>query len=106
MISATKKYTVTATISSSNAVPNAVWDGAYLTADEEVVLEYVADSLRLLSHTETHGQKLDADEMFSKNGVQISNRFDQPGIISSKDEEGSGYITYCILAKKNSDPEY
>ena len=106
VISATKKYTVTATISSSNAVPNAVWDGAYLTADEEVVLEYVADSLRLLSHTETHGQKLDADEMFSKNGVQISNRFDQPGIISSKDEEGSGYITYCILAKKNSDPEY
>ncbi|MBR0341437.1 MAG: hypothetical protein IJH64_04225, partial [Oscillospiraceae bacterium] len=103
VVTAAKKYTVNATISSSNAIPISVWDGAYITADEDVVLEYVPNSMRLHSFTETHGQALDPSEVFSEKGALISLYRDQPGIITSKTGEDSGYITYCLVAKKKAE---
>ena len=100
VISAEKKHIVTGTLSASNSIPVSVWDGAYLTADEELILQYVPHSLRLHSYTETHGQVLDARELFSEEGTLISTHIDQPGIITSKSGEDSGHITYCLIATK------
>ena len=94
------KHIVTGTLSASNSIPVSVWDGAYLTADEELILQYVPHSLRLHSYTETHGQVLDARELFSEEGTLISTHIDQPGIITSKSGEDSGHITYCLIATK------
>ncbi len=101
MLTANKKYIVNATLSSSNSVPSSVWDGAYVTANEKLILQYVPKSLRIHSYTETHGQILNADELFSENGTFISAYIDKPGVITSKSGENSGHITYCLFAKKN-----
>lgn len=90
---------VKGTISSSNAMPSEVWSCVYITSDEELVLSYVPDSLRLHSFSETHGNILDKDEFFSNNGTLLSTHMDQPGIITSKNREDCGYITYCISAE-------
>lgn len=100
IINSTKKFVINATLSSSNSNPESVWDGAFVFSDEELMLNYIPNSLRLHSYTETHGQVLNADDMFSEQGVLISTHNDRPGIINCKDEETGGHITYCILARK------
>lgn len=100
-----RKYTITGTISSSNALPESVWDGAYVMAEEKITLQYVPNSLRLHSTTEMHGQILDADEFFSKDGTLISAHHDNPGVITSKDGECGGHITYCLMAVESAEKE-
>lgn len=107
IVTAEKKHIVKAEISSLNSSPTSVWAGAYITSDEELELEYVPNSLRLHTNTETDGQILNADEVFSKKGTFISTYFDKPGIITSKSGEDSGYITYCLSAKRvASNPQF
>ena len=64
-------------------------------------LEYIPNSARLHQISSiTHGIELNPKELFSKEGVLITVNEDNPGVIPSSDEQGSGYITYCIIAKK------
>lgn len=100
IVTPARKFVVNATISASDTVPRDVWDGAYLTTDDDVVLEYVPNSLILHSYTETHGRALDANELFSRSGTLIPIDNDLPGVITSKSGKECGHITYCLVVKK------
>lgn len=104
IIDITKKYVITATIESSNTTPKAVWDGAYLSTDTRLKLNYVSKSARFHQrNSEFHNCLLNEDELFSKEGCLISVDSSKPGVIPSSDSQGSGFITYCIYATEIKD---
>ncbi len=79
-----KKENVYAGVSSSDARSDPILVRAYLSADEDVALEYVPNSLKLYPSDETHGRMLDPGEFFSKDGARI--------------ETGLWQVKYCLKA--------
>lgn len=95
--------TIYGTISSTNATPNSVWDTAFLKANETVYMRYVPDSAVIHNSGTANGQILDANALFSEQGVKIAyNLANSQGVslwgIIPGCNEYAGYITYRLVA--------
>lgn len=83
-------------ISSTNTVPEAIWDSAYITAKEDVTLHYVVGSAHIYNQWEVNGAVLSMD-LFSDKGTFIGlNKLN--GTILGCDKY-SGCVVYTILTK-------
>ena len=89
---------VSATITSSTTTPAAVWDEAYLTSTERVMLRYVEGSAKIFNNNyKTNGSTL-SDELFTEDGT-IMGLTGWNGIIPGC-EEYHGVVTYVLQADK------
>lgn len=74
-----------------------VWDTAFLTANEDITLSYVANTATLHNGGDANGQILDADAMFSY-GALLAHNVKHWGIIPGCNEY-AGYVTYRLKAE-------
>lgn len=87
---------VSAKISASNTDPGVIWDGACVTAKEDITLHYVTGSAKIYNQWETNGNTL-STHMFSDEGTFIG--LDQlNGVILGCDEY-SGHVVYTIQTR-------
>lgn len=97
-IKAGERLTVNTTISAADTDPLAVWDGAYITADEDLYLRYVPGSAKIHNGGELNGQQIGPDYLFSDEGALLGyNVFS--GILPGCNQY-AGYVTYQFVADK------
>lgn len=94
-IKAGEKATVSATIFASDTNPLAVWDGAYLTASQDVYLRYVPGTATIHNGGQLNGQSIGPDYLFGDGALLGYNKFS--GILPGCNEY-AGYITYQVFA--------
>ena len=88
------------TISSSNAIPEEVWDTAYLNANEAVGLRYVPNSAVLHNTGSLGGTVLNDDAVFGKDGgTYLGYSKGYWGMIPGCNEF-AGYVTFRLKAYK------
>lgn len=90
-----EKGTVVGIITSTNAVPNKVWDEAYFTAKKDVNLSYVTGSAIINNQWEANGRVLSTN-LFSSTGTFVGLN-ELNGVILGCSEY-SGQVTYTVLA--------
>ena len=90
-----EKATVTATIFASDTNPLAVWDGAYMTASQDLHLRYVPGTATIHNGGELDGANIGPDYLFGDGALLGYNKFS--GLIPGCNEY-AGYITYQIFA--------
>ena len=97
-VKAGERGEVSATITATNADPQAVWDGAYLTADSNVKLRYKPASAKIYNDGyATNGQVL-PETLFSDTGTYLGvNTLD--GLIPGC-AEYSGHVIYTLIAEQ------
>lgn len=81
---------VSSIISASNAAPKEVWDEAYVTADTDVALKYIAGSAKVTSNGAVNGQTL-PDSLFST-GALLG--YDSLNGVLPGCAEYSGFVVY------------
>lgn len=100
-------------VSATNATPNAVWDTAFLNADETVWLNYVENSAVLHSSTNckgADGKVINPNALFV-NASEVGTSTTAGALIGCYDDESlwgvipgcneyAGYITYRVKAEK------
>ena len=84
---------VSAAISAGNTEPEAVWDGAYITAEEDVTLSYVEGTAKIYNDWDVNGSVL-SESLFSEEGTFLGLN-ELNGVILGCDEY-SGSIVYTI----------
>ena len=88
------------TISASNAMPKAVWDTAYLHANEDVGLHFISNSTVLHNTGSLNGSILNDDALFGKDGgTFIGYTKNYWGVIPGCNEY-AGYVTFRLKAYK------
>lgn len=87
-------------IYSKNALPNFIWDSAFLKASEDVKISYIEDTARVHSQGSSDGSILPKEDFFGK-GALVSYNIEQPGIISSSEKGSWVYIKFCIRCVPN-----
>ena len=92
-LSAGETGIVSATISASNTDPVAVWDGAYITAKEDVTLSYVEGTAKIYNDWDVNGSVLSTN-LFSDEGTFLGLN-ELNGIVLGCDEY-SGAVVYTI----------
>lgn len=91
-----ERAAVTGKITSSNAVPSAVWDEAYVTAKEAITLHYVIGSAKIYNQWGVNGSVLSTN-LFSNQGTFLGlNALN--GVILGCDKY-SGQVVYTIQTK-------
>ena len=90
-----EKATVTGKIFASDTDPLAVWDGAYMTATEDMYLRYVPGTAIIHNGGQLNGQSIGPDYLFGDGALLGYNQFS--GILPGCNEY-AGYITYQIFA--------
>lgn len=94
-IKAGEKATVTGTIFASDTDPLSVWDGAYLTATQDLYLRYVPGTAIIHNGGELNGQSIGPDYLFGDGALLGYNKFS--GLLPGCNEY-AGYVTYQIFA--------
>ena len=94
-IKAGEKATVSATIFASDTNPLAVWDGAYMTANQDVYLRYVPGTATIHNGGQLNGQSIGPDYLFGDGALLGYNKFS--GILPGCNEY-AGYVTYQVFA--------
>lgn len=94
-VKAGEKATVTGTVFASDTDPLAVWDGAYMTASEDLYLRYVPGTAIIHNGGELNGQNIGPDYLFGEGALLGYNQFS--GILPGCNQY-AGYITYNIFA--------
>ncbi|MBO7664547.1 hypothetical protein J6S46_01670 [Candidatus Saccharibacteria bacterium] len=100
-ITAGDKKAISAKISSDTATPAKVWDEAYITADEDLKIEYVANSAVLHNEWALNGTVL-PDSLFTETGALIG--VEQANGTVFGCAEYSGHILYRIKVYKDDIP--
>ncbi|MBR6122170.1 hypothetical protein IKQ19_00890 [Candidatus Saccharibacteria bacterium] len=96
-----EKGQVDAIISADRTLVPKVWDEAYITAEENVTLAYIADSAKIFNGGQVNGSLLTTD-LFSAEGTLLGyNTLN--GVVYGCDEY-SGHIVYRIRATKVVEP--
>ena len=90
-----EKATVTGTIFASDTDPLEVWDGAYLTATQDLYLRYVPGTAIIHNGGELNGQSIGPDYLFGDGALLGYNKFS--GLLPGCNEY-AGYVTYQIFA--------
>lgn len=90
-----EKATVTGTVFANDTDPLAVWDGAYMTANEDLYLRYVPGTAIIHNGGELNGQNIGPDYLFGEGALLGYNQFS--GILPGCNQY-AGYITYNIFA--------
>lgn len=80
-------------ISASNTVPKAIWDTAYITAQESLTLHYVSGSAKIYNRWRANGQVLSMN-LFSEKGTFIGLN-ELNGVVPGCDIY-SGQVVYTI----------
>lgn len=93
---------VNATISAANTTPTTVWDELKLISNEDVTLNYVANSATIHNSWGTNGMILVADNLFSDNGVYLG--VDSLDGVVFGCAEYSGHITYKLMTDEKTTP--
>ena len=93
-VKAGEKATVTGTIFASDTEPLSVWDGAYMTADQDVYLRYVPGTATIHNGGALDGSSIGPDYLFGDGALLGYNKFS--GILPGCNEY-AGYITYQIF---------
>lgn len=97
-INAGQKGNVTAVISADNTNPKQIWDEAYMTADQNVTLNYKAGSAKIYNNHGLNGQTV-SDNLLTTGGTLLGvNNFD--GRVEGC-EEYHGRITFILVAQKD-----
>lgn len=78
-----------------------VWDEAWITATEDMTLQYVAGSAKIYNGGATNGKVL-SDDLFSGQGTLLGYN-DLNGILPGCDEY-AGHINYTIQTKSTDEP--
>ena len=94
-VKAGEKATVTGTIFASDTDPLSVWDGAYLTATQDLYLRYVPGTAIIHNGGELNGQSIGPDYLFGDGALLGYNKFS--GLLPGCNEY-AGYVTYQIFA--------
>ena len=94
-VKAGEKATVTGTVFANDTDPLAVWDGAYMTASEDLYLRYVPGTAIIHNGGELNGQNIGPDYLFGEGALLGYNQFS--GILPGCNQY-AGYITYNIFA--------
>lgn len=90
-----EKATVTGTIFASDTDPLEVWDGAYLTATQDLYLRYVPGTATIHNGGALNGQSIGPDYLFGDGALLGYNKFS--GLLPGCNEY-AGYVTYQIFA--------
>lgn len=69
-IKAGERKQIDGIVTASNADPKTVWDEAYITAKEDLTIEYVEGTARIYNQWKTN-EKLLSDSLFTEDGVFI-----------------------------------
>ena len=80
-------------ISASNTVPKAIWDTAYITAQESLTLHYVSGSAKIYNRWRANGRVLSMN-LFSEKGTFIGLN-ELNGVVPGCDIY-SGQVVYTI----------
>lgn len=102
MLEAGQSSSVTATIRSSNAQPEQVWDAARITASEALTLHYVPESAIIHNRWDANGKELPTS-LFANPGVLMGLN-DLDGLIPGGIEFAT-YVTYTIQTKAMNNAE-
>lgn len=94
-VKAGEKATVTGTIFASDTDPLEVWDGAYLTATQDLYLRYVPGTAIIHNGGALDGQSIGPDYLFGDGALLGYNKFS--GLLPGCNEY-AGYVTYQIFA--------
>ncbi len=100
-ISAGETKDVAAIIASDTATPAEVWDEAQVTADEDLTIEYIANTAIVHNSWALDGTKL-SDDLFYEGGVPIGVDKADGNVLGCT--EYSGYVIYRIRAYKEGTP--
>ena len=92
-----KKGEVSATITSSTTTPAAVWDEAYMTSTERVMLRYVEGSAKIFNNNYATNKSTLSADLFTEEGT-ILGLTGWNGIIPGC-EEYHGVVTYALQAE-------
>lgn len=92
-----QKGEVSATISSTTTTPAAVWDEAYMTSTERVMMRFVEGSAKIFNNYATNKSTL-SDALFTEEGTVLG-LTGWNGIIPGC-EEYHGVVTYVLQAEK------
>lgn len=90
-----ERGTVTGTVFASDTQPLAVWDGAYMTATQDLYLRYVPGTAIIHNGGALNGQNIGPDHLFGDGALLGYNKFS--GILPGCNEY-AGYVTYRIFA--------
>lgn len=94
-VKAGEKATVTGTIFASDTDPLEVWDGAYMTASEDIYLRYIPGTATIHNGGALNGQPIGADYLFGDGALLGYNKFS--GLLPGCNEY-AGYVTYQLFA--------
>lgn len=94
-VKAGEKATVTGTIFASDTDPLEVWDGAYMTASQDLYLRYVPGTAIIHNGGELNGQSIGPSYLFGDGALLGYNKFS--GLLPGCNEY-AGYVTYQIFA--------
>lgn len=94
-VMAGEKGVVTGTIFASDTDPLEVWDGAYMTASEDLYLRYVPGTATIHNGGALNGQNIGPEYLFGDGALLGYNQFS--GILPGCNEY-AGYVTYQIFA--------
>lgn len=100
-IAAGEQKMISAIISSTTADPAEVWDEVYITADEDLKIQYVADSATIHNDWALDGTKL-PNTVFTETGAMIGVEEANGTVFGCA--EFSGYVIYRIKAYKEGTP--
>lgn len=89
---------VSATITSTTTTPAAVWDEAYMSSTERVMMRYVIGSAKIFNNNYATNKSTLSDALFTEEGTVLG-LTDFNGIIPGC-EEYHGVVTYVLQAEK------
>lgn len=91
VVRANERASVTATISTSNASPRAVWDGAYINSSRDVYLRYVPGTAIIHNGGKLNGSNIGPDYLFGEGALLGYNVIS--GVLPGCNQY-AGYVTY------------
>ncbi len=96
VVTPNEKGEVSAVITSTTTTPEAVWDEAYMTSTERVMMSYVDGSARMFNDNFATNKQIISSNLFTEEGTALG-LSDWNGIIPGC-EEYHGVVTYVLQA--------
>lgn len=93
-LKAGEKGQVDAIISAQRTIIPRVWDEAFITAEEDVIIAYIPSSANIYNDGKVKGSELSSDDLFSVKGAQIG-YYDLDGLIPACDQY-SGMVFFRL----------
>lgn len=91
------------TIKSTNTNPSSVWDTAFLNAQEDLTLNYVANSAVIHNDGSANNSVLEGSVLLNDTGVQLAHWKEEWGMIPGCNEY-AGYVTFQLQAVGENTP--